>query len=566
METRNILAALAAQAAAMPGRDSITFLADDDAALVMTPAHLLQQAAGWGHYLHRQGVAAGETVLIVLDHDPALFYAFLGCMSIGAVPAFFAPPASRTEIEYYVNQSRQMVQELGVAAIVTMPAFAPYLQALLADTSCRVLDAGTVAQAVADLPADLPLPAGALDIPGHQTAYLQFSSGTTGAKKGVMTSHNAVVSQIKAFNQMLAVTADEVIVSWLPLHHDMGLLSSFLVPLLLGSRSVIMSPLSWIRNPKRLLGIVQQYRGTFTCLPNFAFNHMVRAVRPHEIEGVDLRSWRQILNGSEPIRAESIATFEARFHPYGLGENVVTTGYGMAENTLAIALKPHDEPLQRLWVNLDALQRARQVIPLAADAAGVTCLVASGRVVPGTRLKVVDETGRALPPLQVGEICLQGDSLFTGYHRQPEMTAAVFNDGWFHTGDLGFVADGWVYVTGRQKDLIIVGGKNIHPEDLEEIAGQVPGVYPGRVVAFGLYSDRLGTEQVVIVAETRQPLTPEENHQLAGEIRRRVAQQTEITPRDVRIVSQRWVQKSSSGKVARRANREQYENDFLRHA
>lgn len=146
------------------------------------------------------------------------------------------------------------------------------------------------------------------------------------------------------------------------------------------------------------------------------------------------------------------------------------------------------------------------------------------------------------------------------------MTAAVFNDGWFHTGDLGFVADGWVYVTGRQKDLIIVGGKNIHPEDLEEIAGQVPGVYPGRVVAFGLYSDRLGTEQVVIVAETRQPLTPEENHQLAGEIRRRVAQQTEITPRDVRIVNQRWVQKSSSGKVARRANREQYENDFLRHA
>lgn len=108
----------------------------------------------------------------------------------------------------------------------------------------------------------------------------------------------------------------------------------------------------------------------------------------------------------------------------------------------------------------------------------MTCLVASGRVVPGTRLKVVDETGRALPPLQVGEICLQGDSLFTGYHRQPEMTAAVFNDGWFHTGDLGFVADGWVYVTGRQKDLIIVGGKNIHPEDLEEIAGQVPGCIP----------------------------------------------------------------------------------------
>ncbi|TLM80401.1 MAG: fatty acyl-AMP ligase, partial [Actinobacteria bacterium] len=332
---------------------------------------------------------------------------------------------------------------------------------------------------------------------------LQHSSGTTGLQKGVALSHRAVLRQLEVYAGALHIDpASDVIVSWLPLYHDMGLIASFLLPLLLGVKLVLMSPFDWVRAPYRLLQSISAHRGTLTWLPNFAYNFCAQKIRDRDLLGVDLSCLRAVINCSEPCRAESHAAFAERFAGYGLHPAALMTCYAMAENVFAVTQAGLDGPVTLDVIDRDALQIERVARPAPGDGRAAVTMVSNGRPLANVAVRIVDAGGADLPERAVGEIALRSDCMLSEYYHRPDATEQAFlPGGWYRTGDLGYLAGGELYVSGRMKDLIIVGGKNIYPQDIEAAASQVPGVHPGRVVAFGLFDEAAGTEEVALVAE-----------------------------------------------------------------
>jgi acyl-CoA synthetase (AMP-forming)/AMP-acid ligase II len=400
-------------------------------------------------------------------------------------------------------------------------------------------------------------PAFELNRQPEDIVLLQHSSGTTGLQKGVALSHQAVLNQITAYADVLHIDAKkDVLVSWLPLYHDMGLIAGFLMPILYGLPLVLMSPFDWVRAPYRLMQAVSDYRGTLVWLPNFAYNFCATKIRDRHMEGVDLSSWRAVTNCSEPMRHDSQQMFLEAFKPYGFRESALATSYAMAENTFAVTQGGIDGPVRIDPVDRDSLQIDRIARP-AVEGKPAIDMVSAGKPIPNTQVKVIDPEGSPLPERHIGEIALKSDCMLTEYYHRPQTTEKAFLDGWYLTGDFGYMLDGEVYITGRKKDLIIVGGKNIYPQDLERIANTVPGVHPGRAVAFGIFSRKMGTEQVVIVAEVDSQ-DEDERREIADNIRKTVTQESAVALRHVHVVDEGWIIKTSSGKTARLANRDKF--------
>jgi acyl-CoA synthetase (AMP-forming)/AMP-acid ligase II len=442
--------------------------------------------------------------------------------------------------------------------VITFPEFKAELETLLNDVGCAVLSTSDVIQTQAVEAADREWPAYSPD----KIAFLQHSSGTTGLQKGVALSHRAVLNQIGAYGRAIELTSQDVIVSWLPLYHDMGLIAGFVMPLIAGATLVLMSPFRWVWDPKILLQTISIQRGTLCWLPNFAYNHSARVIRPRECEWLDLSSMRAFINCSEPVYLQSQQVFLEKFRSCGLRESMLSTCYAMAENTFAVTQNPPGKTARVDWVSTRSLQEEQRAIPTKAEAHGSTPMVSCGFPISGTEIHVVDEQGEPLPDRSVGEIALRSDCMLSGYYRRPDLTADAIRGGWYHTGDMGYISSGELFITGRKKDLIIVGGKNIYPQDLEAIANHIPGLVPGRSVAFGLYDPALGSENIVMVCELEHsPISAEAEKKLEMELRRQIVQQSEVALSDVRFVARRWLIKTSSGKISRAANREKY----LRH-
>jgi acyl-CoA synthetase (AMP-forming)/AMP-acid ligase II len=374
-------------------------------------------------------------------------------------------------------------------------------------------------------------------------------------QKGVALSHRAIFNQVNSYARALRLDTQDGVVSWLPLYHDMGLIAGFLLPILSGIPLTLMSPFDWVRAPARLLQAASQQRATLTWLPNFAYNFLAQKVRLPELEGMDLSCLRSVINCSEPVNWKSHQMFLERYQPYGLRPAALATCYAMAENVFAVTQAGIDQP-----VNIDRIDAARLAqaqVAMPSNDPQALPMLSCGKPVDGTRLRVLGADGELLPERSIGEIAIQSDCMLTGYFNRPDLTRQAFLDGWYLTGDLGYLADGELYVTGRKKDLIIVGGKNIYPQDLERLAGEVPGVYPGRVAAFGIFNERLGTEEAALVAETE--LEGELQRQRIGdEIRQAVTRGSDIALRLVLVVERNWLLKTSSGKISRAANREKF--------
>jgi fatty-acyl-CoA synthase len=356
----------------------------------------------------------------------------------------------------------------------------------------------------------------------------------------------------------------------LPLYHDMGLIAGFILPILNRVPLVLISPFDWVRAPYRLFHAITQYRGTLCWLPNFAYNFCAQKIRERDLEGVDLSSWRAVINCSEPMRWESHRMFLNRFQAYNLRPEALCTCYAMAENVFAVTQGGISEPVKVDEIDENAFNMQKIASPTSG---GKTIrMVSAGRPISNTRVCILEDRNfnnsqpnvqrRELSDRQIGEIALSSDCMLTGYYNRADITENAFHHGWYLTGDLGYTVDGEVYVIGRKKDLIIVGGKNIYPQDLESLANQVSGVHPGRVVAFGVFSPEMGTEEVVIVAEV-DDAQPEARQHIADQIRRRVTKDSAIALRHVQIVDLRWILKTSSGKTARLANRDKYVAQFL---
>jgi acyl-CoA synthetase (AMP-forming)/AMP-acid ligase II len=491
-------------------------------------------------------------VILVLQHSRALLSAFWGALYRGAVPAIFPFLTEKLDSAVYGEQLRALILRSGAKAVITYPAFEAQLAQLLQDAGFPVLSSDTVADQVQEVAPPAPYAA-----VGEEIAFLQHSSGTTGLQKGVALSHRAVLNQIKAYSEAIDLRPDDVVVSWLPLYHDMGLIAGFVMPLVTGTPLVLLSPFHWVRDPKSLLWAIHRYGGTLCWLPNFAYNHTVRSVRARDLEGLDLRRWRMAINCSEPVHYDSHELLRRFLAPYGFAKSALATCYAMAENTFAVSQSAPQGPAGVDWVDRSAFQQGLAV-PAAPGAAGAIPVVSCGRPLAGTEVVVWDGEHRPLAQRTIGEIALRSDCMLREYYRRPQMTQDAFWDGWYCTGDLGYLADGQLYVTGRKKDILIVGGKNIYPQDLEAIAGSVAGIYPGRAAAFGVEDQRLGTEMIAMVCELQGGQDAPDSEQIERELRRRVVQELDVTLGDVRLVEERWLLKTSSGKVARAANREKY--------
>ncbi len=540
-----------------PQQVSVIFINDDGSETVITAGAFHESASATARALREAGIQPNDLVILVLRHSQMLLSAFWGAMYLGAIASIFPFLTEKLDPDLYKQRVRTLVAHSGARAVITFPEFKDDLSDLLAETGCRVLSSAEVPAAPPR--SDMPV----WDNPsGEQIAFLQHSSGTTGLQKGVALSHRAVLNQVRAYSRAIRLTPQDKIVSWLPLYHDMGLIAGFVMPLTAGIPLVLMSPFTWVRSPRILLQAASRHRATLCWLPNFAYNHSVRGIRPRDLEGVDLSSLRAVINCSEPVRNDSHAVFLERFASYGLRETALSSCYAMAENTFAVTQHPVGQPPRVDWVETRALQEQQRAVPVEGGKTGmpgVTAMVSNGFPIEGSEVSIVGARGGHLPERHVGEIVLRSDCMLSGYYRRPDLTGEAIRAGWYYTGDIGYLADGHLYISGRKKDMIIVGGKNVFPQDLEAIANDVPGLYPGRSVAFGLMDDQLGSESIVMVCELEDEAAPEETRLLLERtLRQRVVQQTEVALADVLLVGRRWLIKTSSGKIARADNREKY--------
>jgi len=510
---------------------------------------LLHGAEGYAQTLAQAGVGTGEPVVIILQHGRALIEAFFGAVLYGAIPAIMPFLTEKMSPDRYRESLSSLMEITRPAAIITYPEFVPQARRAIrsANFDCTIL-----------LPSDVtPISELMFDcLSGAKRStedlvLLQHSSGTTGLQKGVALSHKAVLKQVYSYADAIHMTHEDIVVNWLPLYHDMGLIAGFLMPILLRATLVLMSPFDWVRAPHRLLQAVSRYRGTLSWLPNFAYNFCALKVRDRNMEGVSLSSWRAVINCSEPMRWKSHKLFLERFERYGLRREALATCYAMAENVFAVTQGGIGCPVVVDEVDRQAMQE--KVARPAQNGSDTVMNLSAGRPISITQVRILGEDRRELPERHIGEIAIQGTCMLSGYYNRDDLTKQAFHEGWYLTGDLGYLANGELFVTGRLKDLIIVGGKNIYPLDLEELAGEVSGVHPGRVVAFGVFNETLGTEEIAIVAEVDNN-DPQERRRIAEEIRQEIARGSDVTLRYSWIVDRKWLIKTSSGKLSRRAN------------
>jgi len=542
-----------------PDQPSIYFLEAGLEDRVVTYQELFQKSTRVAMHLREAGINPGDVVVLIIDYRFDLLTAFWGCVLQGAIPSILPFLTEKLNPDRYQADLRSLISVTRPTAIITFRDFEDIVEdAVQPDSSVRTIlyleDFGL--ESDEDALSDFSLVSEHSQDP-ERIVLLQHSSGTTGLQKGVALSHGAVFNQLDALSTVLNLNpALDVVVSWLPLYHDMGLIAGFIMPILSGIPLVLMSPFDWVRAPYRLFEAVSKYRGTLTWLPNFAYNFCARKVRNRQLEGIDLSSWRAVINCSEPVRWESHQAFYERYNDFGLTPEALQTSYAMAENTFGVTQSELGNPPKLQHIDPESYQHHNQ-IQLASEGKPFLTMMSSGIPLPNTRIRIQDQAGISLPENKIGEIALQSKSMLSEYYRRPKVTEKSFQDGWLMTGDYGYISDGELFVTGRKKDLIIVGGKNIYPGDLEELVYEVPGVHPGRAVVFGLYNEKLGTEDVVVIAESDNP-EEENRQQLADRIRRYVTQNSPVSLRFVQIVDPKWILKTSSGKISRSANKEKY--------
>jgi acyl-CoA synthetase (AMP-forming)/AMP-acid ligase II len=373
-----------------------------------------------------------------------------------------------------------------------------------------------------------------------------------------LLSHRAIINFLQSTRKGLQLIKRDVTVSWLPLYHDFGFFAGFLLPLLSEVPTVLISPFKWLSKPRSFLEALQKYKGTVSFLPNSGHNHTVRIVPSGKVNGLDLSSLRALVNGAEPILHKSVDMFFRHFSACGFKASALASGYGMAENTLSATVSIMGQRSPVDWINAEEMQVSRKAVPAPPDKPGSVPYVSSGGPLDGVELKIIDEKRNELPERSCGEITIRSNSLFSGYLNRKDLTEKVLINGWYHTGDLGYMANGQLFVCGRKKDLIIIGGHNIHPEDVENIASSVPGIFPDSVVALGIEDEDLGTQRLVIVCSLEHPVSKNEEQEIERELRRKVFRELEVTVGEVHLVNKRWIVKTQSGKITRSMNRDKY--------
>ncbi len=541
--------------------------------VTLTFGELYEAAQRCAAELARRGVPAGGRVALMLPTSSAFFVSYAGILLAGAIPVPIYPPFRADRIEEYASRQSAILKNAEVCLLLTFrqaEAVARLLKPRV-HSLAEVADAEKLIDAADKAPPPSP---GAL--PLHLTgsrarkasdiALLQYTSGSTGDPKGVVLTHANLLANIRAIGEALALGPGDVGVSWLPLYHDMGLIGAWLTLLHFGVPLAVMSPLAFLTRPEKWLKAFQKYGGTISAAPNFAYELCVRKIADKDIEGVDLSHWRAALNGAEPVNPDTLERFAKRFAPYGFRREAQLPVYGLAEASLGVTFPPLNRgPL------IDRIDRevftaeGRAVAAATGDATAIS-FVSSGKPIPLHEVRIVDASGKEVPDRTEGFLWFRGPSATSGYYRNPEATEKLLpmgpalSDGeyaWVNSGDRAYFADGEIYVTGRVKDIIIKGGRNLYPHEVEELAGRAEGIRKGCIVAFGVKDDASGTEKLIVVAESRER-EASRRAAIVAAVTQQIGEGLGLPPDRVELIPPGSIPKTSSGKLRREETKQLY--------
>ena len=539
-----------------PDRIHIHLRNDDGSETPISYGELATAATALGSGLRHLGVTKGDRVALMLRTERAFFETFLAALSIGAVPVPLYPPVRAEDLVAYARRQQGILRNADARVLVTF-AEAEQLAALIRShvpsletitTGDRLLVQGS------PIAWERPAP--------EDPALIQYTSGSTGDPKGVLLSHANILANVRAIGEAFEIRSDDVAVSWLPLYHDMGLIGLWLGALYFGAPVAIMSPLTFLSRPSRWLWAIHTHGGTISAAPNFAFDLCARKIPDAELEGLDLSRWRIAVNGSEAVSPDTIDRFTHRFAPYGFRAEAMCPAYGLAESSVALTLGVLRRAPRVDHVAREPFERARQIQRVSAEDPRALRFVSCGRPLRNHDVRIVDSSDQALAERVEGRVHFRGPSVTRGYFHRADITQSALHDGWMDSGDLGYHADGELFITGREKDLIIQGGRNLCAEEIETIAWSVPGIRPNCVAAFGIPDPATGTERVVVVAETREQ-DPGRREALQRAVRDALVTGIGSPPDVIVIADPRTVLKTSSGKIRRSAMREAYRTGTL---
>jgi fatty-acyl-CoA synthase len=542
---------------AAPGdRLFVTAWIDEDEREDVTFADFRRRSQVQAALLRDHHVTAGDRVVLIMPQGIPTMTTFVGAMLLGAAPAILAYPNFKVDADKYRKGLAGVTANLAAKVVVIDQEFPEDLLGHVHLGNGTELIRARTGGGFAD---NVEMPD--VTIQPDSLAFIQHSAGTTGLQKGVALTHTAVLKQLEHLIASLKIDgATDRVYSWLPLYHDMGLIACFMLPIVSHMHVVMQSPLDWVMHPETMLQILDEYKCTLAWLPNFAFQFVPRRTRQRALPQLDLSSVRALINCSEPVRSSSMKEFYEAFAPMGLKSCALHSCYAMAENVFAVTQSDIAQTSgpTRIWADGLQLRSNRRVIPVREETAGAAAFASSGRLLLNHKLRIVSDSDAALPDGVVGEILVKSDCLFEGYYNRPDLTSQVLTDGWYRTGDLGFYLNGELYVAGRKKDLLIVGGENLYPQDIEEIVAGHPAIHDGRAVAMGLYNPESGTQEIVIIAEVEKAELLAEATAIEQQIRNSVVAELGVAVRNVFLKPPKWIVKSTAGKAARSSTRDKF--------
>jgi fatty-acyl-CoA synthase len=535
--------------------------------LTLTFGELHTAAQRCAAELTRRGVAAGSRVALMLPTSRAFFVSYAGILLAGAIPVPIYPPFRADRIEEYAARQSAILNNAGVCLLLTFrraEAVAKLLKPRV-DSLAAVVDAERLLDAADKAPGPSPGArpvhvSGARERTTNDIALLQYTSGSTGDPKGVVLTHANLLANIRAIGEAVEMGPNDSGVSWLPLYHDMGLIGAWLTLLYYGIPLAVMSPIAFLTRPERWLRAISNQRATMSTAPNFAYELCVRKIADKDLEGLDLSSWRIAMNGAEPVNPATLERFAARFEKYGFRREALMPVYGLAEASLAVTIPPPGRGPVVDRIDREAFAAHGTAIPVENDATNSISFVSAGKAIPDHEIRIVNDAGVEQPERSEGFLWFRGPSATSGYYHNEAATQALLPKGagnvgngdyaWVNSGDRAYLADGELYVTGRVKDIIIKGGRNLYPHEVEELAARADGVRKGCVVAFGIKDQASGTEKMIVVAESREA-EPKKRSEITARVTEEVSRGLGLPPDRVELIPLGSIPKTSSGKLRR---------------
>ena len=551
-EAKTLIDMLDWHATHQPDRTHIQIYQDDGKGEAISFLQLKTEASKVASGLQQLGLEPAEAVTIMLPSGPEYFYSFFGILIAGGIPVPIYPPVRPSQLEDHMRRHARILSNCLTKILITVPE-AKRVAQLLRSQVVNLQHIITVEELSSSGVITTPPVLNANDV-----AFIQYTSGSTGAPKGVVLTHANLLTNIRAMGQLVKVGPEDVFVSWLPLYHDMGLIGAWLGSMYYSALFVVMQPLGFLARPERWLWAIHHYRGTLSASPNFGYEYCLRRVKDEDIEGLDLSSWRAAFNGAETVSPDSIKNFEQRFAAYGFASTTMMPVYGLAESSVGLAFPPLGRGPLIDHIERDTFMSSRQAKPVTDDDPHTLKFASCGHPLKNHQIRIIDAAGHELAERQEGRIEFHGPSSTSGYFRNTEKTRELFDGDWLDTGDLGYIANGEIYVTGRIKDIIIRAGRNIYPHELEEAVGNINGIRNGRVAVFGSEDKQTGTEHLIVLAETRSK-DPLERKKLHSEINMLSTDLIGGPPDEIILAPPGTVLKTSSGKIRRAASREIFE-------